>query len=150
MLSQPGQLAHQVDWVEIMKPFMDQRLFHAAKSYYPTSISSWGIDCYAFPMLAIAHGLGDRHAVLDHVMASHIRPVTSGDRTFSNGLTAHKEMELLKHKCLNDLEEQWPKLLEDNRIRQLFELNEEPSRLLQRFKKIARLPFAIREKLRSL
>ena len=32
MLSQPGQLAHQVDWVEIMMPFMDQRLFHAAKS----------------------------------------------------------------------------------------------------------------------
>lgn len=150
MLSQVGQLAHRVDWVEIMMPFIDQRLFHAAKDYYPTSISSWGIDCYAYPMLAIALGLGDQHAVIDHVIGSHIRPVTSGDRTFSNKLTAHDELKLVKQQCLRDIQERWPSLLEDQRIRDLFELTEGPPRMLQRLKKLANLPRTLREKLRTI
>jgi len=150
MLSQAGQLAHRVSWVEIMMPFIDQRLFHAAQEFYGTSISSWGIDCYAYPMLAIVHGLGDQHAVLDHVVGSHIRPVTSGDRTFSNGLTAHEELKLLKQLCLSHLQDRWPALLQDSRIQELFGLNQEPSRIIQRLKKLARLPSTIREKLRTI
>ena len=59
MLSKAGQLAHRVDWIEIMTPFIDQRLFHAAKDYYHTSISSWEIDCYTYPMPTFALGFGD-------------------------------------------------------------------------------------------
>jgi hypothetical protein len=150
MLTQPGQLAHRVDWVEIMMPFVDRRLFHTAHAFYPESISSWGIDCYVYPALAIAHGYGDQHAVLDAVAASHIRPVTSGERTFSHGLTAHDELKELKEQCLAHLQEHWPSLLSDSRIRQLFGLDPELPRKLQRLKKLARLPWTLREKLRTL
>lgn len=150
MLTQTGQLAHRVDWVEIMMPFIDRRLFHAAHAFYPASISSWGIDCYVFPALAIAHGYGDQHAVLDAVSASHTRPVTSGERTFSNGLSAHDELKLLKEQCLNHLQEHRPSLLSDERIRQLFGLDPQPQRQLQRLKKLVRLPWILREKLRTL
>ena len=150
MLNQAGQLAHRVNWVEIMMPFIDQRLFHAAKDYYPTSISSWGIDCYAYPMLAIALNIGDQHAVLDQIIGSHIRPVTSGDRIFSNKLTAHDELKLVKQQCLSNMQERWPKLLFDSRVRNLFELDQEPSRMLQRLKKLTNLPRTLREKLRTI
>ena len=150
MLAKPGRLAHQVDWVEIMMPFIDKDLFLASRNFYPHSISSWGIDCYVYPYLSIAHQLGDRHAVLDSVVASHIRPVTSGDRTFSNGRSAHDEMKLLRHQCLAHLHEHWPELIEDTRIRKLFDLDPPPSRNLQRLKKLMQLPQTAREAMRSL
>jgi hypothetical protein len=150
MLAQPGRLAHQVDWVEIMMPFIDKNLFLASQRFYPNSISSWGIDCFVYPYLAIAHQLGDRHAVLDSVVASHIRPVTSGDRRFSNGLTAHEELRLLRSKCLTHLKSHWPDLIEDARIRRLFDLDPAPSRNLQRLKKLIKLPETARAAMRKL
>jgi len=130
-------------------PFIDQRFFLAAKDYYPTSISSWGIYCYAYPMLAIALDLGDQQAVFDNVIGSHIRPVASDDRTFTNKLTAHNELKLVKQQCLREIQERCPSILEDQTVRDVLEPTHELSSTLQRLKKLTKLPRTLCEKLRT-
>lgn len=101
-------------------------------------------------MPIIALGSGDQHAVLDHAVGGRIRPVTAGDRTFSNGLTAHEELKLLKQQYLRRLQDRLPALLQDSRIQGLFMLNQEQSRIIQRLRKLARQPSTIREKLGTI
>jgi hypothetical protein len=108
-LRQPNRLFHRVDWVEVMMPFYRGQLFAAGSPHYGGSISSWGIDKYLMPTLQKLLGL-DRVAVIDAVMASHRRPVTSGAKVYRNGLTAAEESARLKALCLAMLEQQRPEL----------------------------------------
>ena len=97
-------------WVEIMMPFYRGSLFLAGRDFYRGNISSWGVDCYLIPMLQQISG-ETRTAVLDTVVARHVRPVTSGDRVFKNGLMAHQEMEAMREVCIAHLQARAPQFL---------------------------------------
>lgn len=102
-LHQPGSSVRLVNWVEIMMPLIKADLFIKAADFFAASISSWGLDCYALPMLAITEGFGHRHGIIDASLACHTRPLRSNAKTFSNGLTAQQELQRIKAMCLAHL-----------------------------------------------
>ena len=87
MLHVPHVQWREAPWVEVMMPFYDTRLFLAAAPHFEGYVSSWGVDKYLFPTVQKLEGLG-RTGIVDAVMASHIRPITSGSGSFRNGKTA--------------------------------------------------------------
>ena len=118
-LSQPSRLYREVDWVEVMMPFYRGELFRAGTPHYVGNTSSWGIDKYLIPTLQQLLGL--RHtALLDTVMASHRRPITSGQKTYRNGRTAGEESALLKTHCQRLIAEQRPELQTSDWYRRIF------------------------------
>lgn len=90
---------HRVNWVEIMMPIVKQKLLLEAAPFLKYSNSSWGIDSYAFPIVTIAEGLPSNHLVIDASIASHIRPISSGEKIYRNGLTAVQEAAQVKMAC---------------------------------------------------
>ena len=91
-----------VDWVEIMCPFYRKELFDAAAEFYATCISSYGIDNYAIPYFQKILGL-NKTAVIHAVPVTHLKPVTDGDKIFSNGLTARQEGEIIRTEILRKI-----------------------------------------------
>lgn len=77
-------------WIEVMMPFYRSELFLSGGPYYAESISSWGLDQFVMPMLQKLMGM-NKAAIIDSVVVRHGRPITSDDKVFSNGLTAHQE-----------------------------------------------------------
>jgi hypothetical protein len=110
MLQRTRNLIRPVDWVEVMMPFYAGELFLALAPHLGDNISSWGVDRYLVPTVQQVTGL-DRCAVVDAVVASHRRPVSSGQRTFRNGKTAAQESALLKQHCIAWLQAQRPELV---------------------------------------
>ena len=98
-LNHPNSSFRKVDWVEIMMPVLKSKLMRAVKPFLEYSISSWGLDCYAFPMLAFIEGIGNNHAVIDASIAAHIRRIRSGHTVYRNGLTASQEKDNVKEAC---------------------------------------------------
>lgn len=88
-----------VDWVEIMCPFYRKAVFDAAAEYYAWNISSYGLDNYAIPFFQKTLGM-DRTAVIHSVSVRHLKPVTTGDKIFSNGLSARQEGEIIRSELL--------------------------------------------------
>jgi hypothetical protein len=86
-LSQGRCVLREVDWVEVMMPFYRHELLLAAAPHLAGNVSSWGVDRYLIPTLQQRLGL-TRTALLDRIVASHFRPVTSGHKVYRNGLTA--------------------------------------------------------------
>jgi hypothetical protein len=98
-LQVPGFMLRSVPWVEIMMPFYRTQLFLEAESFYPHTISGYGIDCYVMPLMC--RQLNMRNvALIDAVAARHVKPVTSSSRRYSNGLTAMEELEQIHLMCL--------------------------------------------------
>jgi len=120
-LQHPGSILRRVAWTEIMMPFIKRDLFRGARLFCEHSISSWGLDCYAFPMIALINNIGTYHAVIDASIAAHIRPITSGNRVYRNGLTAHQEMTRLKTTCQAYLANRGIDWKQDNQLRELFQ-----------------------------
>lgn len=118
-LRQPNRLFREVDWVEVMMPFYRGALFRAGRPHFVGNTSSWGIDKYLMPTLQQLLGL-TRTALLDAVMASHRRPVTSGQKTYRNGRTAGEESALLKALCQRLIAEQQPSLQTSGWYRRIF------------------------------
>jgi hypothetical protein len=118
-LRQPSRLLRPVDWVEVMMPFYRGALFLAGAPHYAGNISSWGIDKYLLPTLQQLSGM-HRTALLDAVMASHMRPVTSGQKIYRNGRSAGEESALLKALCQRLIAEQRPELLVSEWYRRIF------------------------------
>lgn len=110
MRSQGRNMLRHVDWVEVMMPFYRSDLLLAAAPHLQGNTSSWGVDRYLMPMLQKLHGL-ERTALLDRLVAAHLRPVTSGQRVYRNGLTAAQERDAMKRHCQQQLQAQRPDLL---------------------------------------
>jgi len=99
-IQQPDTVFKLVDWVEIMCPFYRKKLFDASSEFYATCISSYGIDNYAIPYFQKLLGL-NKTAIIHSVPVTHLKPVTDGDKIFSNGLTARQEGEIIRSEILN-------------------------------------------------
>ena len=104
---QAGKTFRRLPWVEVMMPFYRQAIFEAGYEFYCTSISSYGIDQYLMPYLHRVLGM-DNVATIDAVSAKHLRPVTSDDKVFANGLTAHQERAVMRRKCLDTIAQRHP------------------------------------------
>jgi hypothetical protein len=98
-VQQPGIEWLPVDWVEIMCPFYRKEIFDAAHEFYASNISSYGLDNYAIPYCQKILGM-NRTAVIHAVSVTHLKPVTNGDKKFSNGLRAREEGELIRTEIL--------------------------------------------------
>lgn len=118
-LRQPGRFYRPVDWIEVMMPFYRGELFLAGRAHYAGNISSWGIDKYLMPTLQQIGGWS-RTALLDAVMASHRRPVTSGQKTYRNGRTAGEESAAMKALCLDLIARHKPELLDSAWYQRIF------------------------------
>lgn len=88
-----------VPWIEIMMPIIKKDLLIAAKPFLAGNISSWGLDCYVFPMLSFIESFSGGHAVIDLCIATHLRPISSGDKIYSNNLSAAQEMLSVNQAC---------------------------------------------------
>ncbi len=109
-LAQPGRVWHGVAWVEVMMPFYRYTLFKAASVHFASSISSYGIDQFAFAM--VQHITGMNHvAVIDAVVARHARAITSHRKIYSNGMTAAEERQHIRRTSMQTIANQYPALL---------------------------------------
>lgn len=111
MLRLPNRVMREVDWVEVMMPIYHGDLFISGAPHYDGNVSSWGIDKYLMPTLQQLCGF-TRTVIVDAVMASHVRPISSGGSTFRNGLTAAMERDRMKQRCLELIRERKPALLD--------------------------------------
>jgi hypothetical protein len=118
-LHRSHRLFHRVAWVEVMMPFYRGALFAAAAQHIDGNVSSWGIDKYLVPTLQKLAGL-ESTAIVDAVMASHQRPISSGGKVFRNGLTADAEAAKLRARCLALVDAQAPALVGTAWYRQTF------------------------------
>ena len=100
-------------------PFYRGALFLAGRDHYAGNVSSWGIDKYLMPTLQQLLGM-QQTALLDAVMASHRRPITSGQKVYRNGRNAAQESALLKERCQRLITEQKPELLGSDWYRRIF------------------------------
>lgn len=105
----PHRVQRAVPWVEVMAPVYDGALFMAAAPHFEGNISSWGIDKYLFPTLQQLSGK-TRCAIVDAVMATHVRPITSGMTVYRHGLTAAQERDRMKTLCQALVRAQQPAL----------------------------------------
>lgn len=95
-----GHLPEPVYWVEIMSPFLRKEIFESGEEFYRSNISSYGVDRYLFPYLQ--KKLNRSNAALIHeVSIRHLKPVTDGNKKFSNGLDARQEGELIRKKVFD-------------------------------------------------
>ena len=119
MLSQSTRLVRQVDWVEVMMPYYRGGLFRAGQEHYAGNTSSWGIDRYLMPTLQKMLGM-ESTGLLDCVVASHCRPVTSGGKVYRNGLTAREEAAHMKKHCLAIVDERMPDIVRTDWYKRIF------------------------------
>lgn len=99
-LQKHGHAPASVYWIEIMSPFLRKDIFEAGEDFYKTNISSYGVDRYLFPYLQ--KKLNRCNTALVHeVSVRHLKPVTDGNKKFSNGLDARQEGELIRKKVLD-------------------------------------------------
>ncbi|NML14168.1 hypothetical protein [Azohydromonas caseinilytica] len=115
----PNRLFHATDWVEVMMPFYRGALFLAGAPYYEGNVSSWGIDKYLMPTLQQLLGT-ERTVIVDAVMATHTRPITSGMKVYRNGLTAEQEKQHMKQLCLELIEQRRPELMQGEWFKRIF------------------------------
>jgi hypothetical protein len=86
-------------WVEIMAPFYKKELLEACGEYFNLSISSQGLDCFMMPVLQRIHNMNNT-AIIHTAVIKHTRPIRTHLRTYSNGLTGLQEIELIRQKAL--------------------------------------------------
>ena len=89
-----------VKWVEIMMPhfsrrFIEQFKLHLKNLSQYNLKTSYGFDLFLFPQ--ILKEIGGNCAIVDDIIAEHNRKITSDKKTFSNGLTALQEMQLVEN-----------------------------------------------------
>jgi hypothetical protein len=118
-LRQANRVLREVDWVEVMAPVYHGELFLAAAPYFDGNVSSWGIDKYLFPTLQQLRGQ-TRTVMVDAVMISHVRPITSGETVYRNGLTAGAERDRMKALCQQLIASQRPALVSSDWFRRIF------------------------------
>lgn len=105
------RLVRPVPWIEVMMPFYKAEVFELAAPFFASSMSAWGVDKYVFPLVQKIGGK-ERTAIVDAVLASHVRPLRSGSKVHSNGLDPYQEMELVRNRCVAYLATNRPELVE--------------------------------------
>lgn len=95
-----GSGVRETEWIEIMMPhfskkFMDEFSYHIEQLSSYNLKSGWGYDIRLFPH--ILNKINGKCAVIDDVQVTHKNPITSNSRTFSNGLTAGEELNVVNH-----------------------------------------------------
>lgn len=134
-LKREHRLLRPVRWIEVMMPFYNVELFKMASPFFSSSISSWGIDKYAIPLMQKIRGM-QRTAVIDGVVASHVRPVRSAGTMYSNGFNAFQEMELVRKRCVAYIEANDPDLLHTEWFRETFDVPGRGARLSRTLKRL--------------
>jgi hypothetical protein len=104
-LQKPGAQPQRVNWIEIMAPFLRKEIFEAGEQFYADNISSYGVDRYLFPYLQRTLNRNKTYLIHD-VAIEHLKPVTDGNKKFSNGLDARQEGELLRSKILKAIKDE--------------------------------------------
>jgi hypothetical protein len=104
-LQKPGNAPERVEWIEIMAPFLRKEIFEMGEAFYAENISSYGIDKYLFPYLQKKASKA-KTCLIHDVGIEHLKPVTDGNKIFSNGLDARQEGELLRNKILQRIKEE--------------------------------------------
>jgi hypothetical protein len=99
LLNKPGMLVEEIPFVEFMMPFYSDRILHEFSAIGLHTISSWGMDVFIVNAIIRKFGL-KRPAVIHAVKALHPKPVESGLKVFSNGLTAQQELVILGQRLL--------------------------------------------------
>ena len=113
-INNPQCLISKTTWVEIMAPFYKKELFEACGEYFNISISSQGLDCFMMPVLQRIHNMNNT-AVVHAAIIKHTRPIRTHLRTYSNGLTGLQEIELIRQKALE--------IVNDPRFKDKFDKN---------------------------
>jgi len=90
---------HRVPFVEIMAPFIRSDLLSLALPFIAGIRSGYGFDRFALPLCADHLGLW-RFAAVDLCPLSHIRPLSSVTRCFSNGLLSKQEELLVRQRLM--------------------------------------------------
>jgi hypothetical protein len=78
-----GTLLRYTNLIEVMMPLFSRRAFLLCVATFDQSISSWGLD-FVWEALIAAHG--GKLAVIDAVVAAHLRPVDLSGGAFYNFL----------------------------------------------------------------
>jgi GR25 family glycosyltransferase involved in LPS biosynthesis len=93
-------------WVEVMMPTMSSKMIDVFKEPFIRVMdkynfkSGWGIDVDLFPDLL--KRINGKCGVIHQEVVEHKRPVTSGGRVFSNGMTSWQEWDVWKDLIGND------------------------------------------------
>ena len=93
-------------WVEVMMPTLSNKLVDVMMEPFMKTMekynfkSGWGIDADLFPDLL--RRIEGKCGVIHQEVVQHKRPVTSGGRVFSNGMTSWEEWEIWKDLIKND------------------------------------------------
>jgi hypothetical protein len=138
MRHQPNRIYRELDWVEVMMPFYRGELFMAARAHYQDNISSWGLDRFMIPTLQQLRGQ-TRTALLDAVMASHRRPVTSGEKVYRSGRTAWQERQILRQASMDLIARKAPQLLNGPWYHRTFVQRETPDKWTRWKRRAARV-----------
>lgn len=138
MRHQPNRIYREVDWVEVMMPFYRGDLFMAARAYYQDNVSSWGLDRFLIPTLQQLRGQ-TRTVLLDAVMASHRRPVTSGGKVYRNGRTAWQERQILRQASMDLIAREAPGLVNGPWYHRTFVARETPNKWIRWKRRAARV-----------
>jgi hypothetical protein len=117
-----GHSPEPVHWVEIMAPFLRKEIFESGEDFFRSNISSYGIDRYLFPYLQ--QKLNRCNTALIHeVSIRHLKPVTDGNKKFSNGLDARQEGEVLRKKILGLIQSEGLNF-SDEALRSIYEVGQ--------------------------
>jgi hypothetical protein len=119
-MQKPTLVWEPTDWVEIMCPFYKKFIFDSAAEFYPGCISSYGLDRYAIPYFQKLLGC-DKTAIIHSVSVTHLKPITNGNRSFSNGLSAIEEGELIRKELLQRIKQSHTHLFSSSFLKNVFE-----------------------------
>lgn len=117
---QAGKVWTKADWVEIMCPFYRKEIFEAAHGFYENNITSYGVDIYVMPYFQKILGM-NKTAVIHDVLVTHLKPVTDGDKKFSNGLTSREEGEIIRKEILSRILKEHRHLFSDSFLKRVYE-----------------------------
>jgi hypothetical protein len=121
-IHKPGFQTIEDSWVEIMCPFYKEELFKAASPYYKYTISGQGIDIYLMPCLQQILNL-KKTAVVHGVQIKHCRPIQSGNRIYSNGKTNLEEIEVIRLKSIELVQQTKPGIFDTSFIKEVLEVD---------------------------
>jgi hypothetical protein len=82
----PGSLVRRCNVVEVMMPIFSREALRLCWDSFPKCYSAWGLDS-VWPLLL----RGRPRAIVDAVVAKHLRPVRSQHRRMPNGKTPDEE-----------------------------------------------------------
>lgn len=102
-----------------MMPFYRVDLFLAAAPHFAGNVSSYGIDKYLMPTLQKLMRM-ERTALVNSIAASHVRPISSGEKVFRNGCTGVMERARMRQACIDLIEAREPALKQTAWFRRIF------------------------------